>query len=283
MTAPLIVAKPGVYELPEAVYHADPVPEGSLSCSGAKLLLPPSCPAIFAWARKHPRAPTRAMELGTAAHREVLGTGWPVAVWPGPDWTRLVDGVNPQEWRRARRAEGLVPILASDQEKITAMAAAIRLHPAARVLLQAEEVMAERSFFWRDAEWGFWRRARFDALRLRDRVVIADYKTAVSADPEEFAKACARFGYHWQDPYYRTAVTHTLGDADPLFLFVVQEKEAPYLTGIYELDGESWARGDARVKAALRVYARCVETGVWDGYQHPEEFTTKISVPRWGM
>ena len=37
MTA--IITKPGVYDLPEDDYHADPVPDWSLSASGAKLLL----------------------------------------------------------------------------------------------------------------------------------------------------------------------------------------------------------------------------------------------------
>ena len=37
MTA--IITKPGIYEMPEDDYHADPVPDWSLSASGAKLLL----------------------------------------------------------------------------------------------------------------------------------------------------------------------------------------------------------------------------------------------------
>ena len=47
--------QPGVYEMDEATYHQDPVPGGSLSASGAKLLLPPSCPALYAWRRDHPK------------------------------------------------------------------------------------------------------------------------------------------------------------------------------------------------------------------------------------
>ena len=47
--AEVVVDEPGVYDgLDEAAYHADPVPGGSLSASGAKLLLPPSCPALYA-------------------------------------------------------------------------------------------------------------------------------------------------------------------------------------------------------------------------------------------
>ena len=62
-----VITEPGVYTMDEADYHADPVPGGSLSCSGAKKLL--ACPARFAYDREHPPAPTPAMELGTAAHK----------------------------------------------------------------------------------------------------------------------------------------------------------------------------------------------------------------------
>jgi len=277
------VTKPGAYQLAEAAYHADPVPGGSLSCSGAKLLLPPSCPAIFAWSRDHPPEPKQVLEFGSAAHREVLGTGWPLEVWPGGDWTRLVDGVNPQQWRKEQRAAGRVPVLAKEQQQIKAMAAAIAAHPAAAVLLQAEEVMAELSLFWQDDEFGIWRRARMDAVRLQSRVVIVDYKTARSADPEEFAKSAANYRYHMQDDWYRTAVTRTLGDIDPLFLFVAQEKTEPYLTGIYELDGEAKWRGAERNAAACRKYARCVASGEWPGYQLDDQLATTISLPRWGL
>jgi PDDEXK-like domain of unknown function (DUF3799)/LAGLIDADG-like domain len=167
-----VVTAPGVYSMAEAEYHGDPVPEGSLSCSGAKLLLPPNCPAVFNWARKNGRTPTRALEFGTAAHKEVLGTGWPVAVFDGKDWTTKAA----KEFAQAARAAGQVPILGHEREQITAMAAAIRAHPTAPLLLNAEEILNEQSFFWVDDETGIWLRARMDAVRLRNRFLVVDYK-----------------------------------------------------------------------------------------------------------
>jgi hypothetical protein len=277
---PVIITKPGMYEgLAEADYHADPVPEGSLSCSGAKLLLPPSCPAKYAWSRKHPPEPKAVFEFGTAAHREVLGTGWPIEVWEGTDWKTKAS----QEWRKEQRAAGRVPILANEREQITAMAAAIRAHPTASLLLNAEEVMAERSLFWQDEEFGIWRRSRLDAVRLSGRVIITDYKTAVTADPREWSRNAANFGYHWQDPWYREAVICTLGDADPAFLFVVQEKTPPYLVAVYELDELSIEAGQAKIRAACREYARCTAAGEWPGYQPEGETVTRISLPAWAL
>jgi hypothetical protein len=85
ITAPCIVG-----DMDEDWYHSDPVPEalgGSLSSSGAKLLLPPNCPAIFDYQRRHGKRPSRAMELGTVVHGMVLGTGQPVDVHDYKDWT----------------------------------------------------------------------------------------------------------------------------------------------------------------------------------------------------
>ena len=276
-----VLTRPGVYDMDEALYHGDPVPGGSLSCSGAKLLMPPGSPARYFAALSEPRAPSRALEFGTAAHREVLGTGWPLAVWPGGDWTRLVDDVNPGAWRKEQRAAGRVPVLAAEQQKIKAMAAAIAAHPTARLLMRAEEVLNEQSMFWQDGEFGIWRRARLDAVRLRGRVLVTDYKTAASADPGEFAKACARYRYHWQDPWYREAVARTLGDAEAAFLFIAQEKDPPYCTGIYELDDDAVALGEAKTAAACAAYARCQQTGEWPGPQPAGDVVTRISLPRW--
>src|SRR4051794_32399270 len=90
MTATLPLSEavgPGVYDdMPVAAYHADPVPGGSLSCSGAKKLLPPSCPALYAWERDNPPAPTTTFELGHAAHQRVLGVGPEIVVVDAETW-----------------------------------------------------------------------------------------------------------------------------------------------------------------------------------------------------
>jgi PDDEXK-like domain of unknown function (DUF3799) len=271
-----IVDKPGVYVMDEAVYHGDPVVGGSLSCSGAKLIIPPGCPAVFDHARRNPRPATKAMELGTAAHREVLGVGWEYKVG---EWESYTTNAA-REWAKDCRASGIVPLKPSEREQIVAMADAIRAHPNASLLLQAEEVMAEHSFFWQDEEFGIWRRSRFDSVRLAGSVLITDYKTAVSADPWEFARQAANLRYHMQDPYYREAVTHVLGDAYPQFVFVVQEKDPPYLVGIFDLPVVAVERGMELNREACRVFARCQAAGEWPGYQ-PGEIVTTLDWPRW--
>src|SRR5215469_11135399 len=113
-----VITEPGIYEIDEATYHGDPVPGGSLSSSGARKLLPPSCPAKFAWERENPPEPTKALDLGTAAHSLVLGIGKPLAWIDAEDWRTKAA----KEWRDAARAEGSVPLLLHEFNQVDAMA-----------------------------------------------------------------------------------------------------------------------------------------------------------------
>jgi hypothetical protein len=186
----LVITEPGVYDIPEDVYHADPVPGGSLSSSGARKLLPPSCPALYRWERDHP-VPKRHFEYGTAAHRMVLGLGAEWVLLDYPDYRTKAA----QQARDDARAAGAAPILGPELEQIRAMAEAIRQHPLAGPLLCREDVQPEQSLFWQDAGFGIWRRARLDAVRRGGRLLVSDYKTARSAEKGQFARSVASYGY----------------------------------------------------------------------------------------
>ena len=101
-----------VHNLPEADYHAHP----ALSSTGARKLLPPSCPAKFEWERRHPTPPTRAMREGHAAHRMILGVGVEVVPVMGyDDWRTKAAQDQRKEiessGRVALRHEGKAPAL----------------------------------------------------------------------------------------------------------------------------------------------------------------------------
>jgi len=61
----------GIHDIPEADYFGD---TWALSCSGAKLLLPPYCPAKFFWRQDHPER-KKVWDFGSGAHNLVLGNG----------------------------------------------------------------------------------------------------------------------------------------------------------------------------------------------------------------
>jgi PDDEXK-like domain of unknown function (DUF3799) len=271
----------GVYDgMPEHVYHGDPVPGGSLSSSGARKLLPPSCPARFRHDLDHPPLSTPNMERGTAAHRLVLGTGAEITEVDAPDWRTKAA----QEKRDKARADGKVPLLAAEYRKVRDMAAALRAHPLASALFNPDSGRAEQSLFWQDALTGIWRRARLDWMPdadARERLIAVDYKTTTSADPDGIAKSVYTFGYYMQAPWYLDGL-QALGLAeDPAFVFVFQETAPPYLVNAIQLDWLALRTGYDRNRRAIERYRDCMNSGIWPGYTPDIRDLPTISLPHW--
>lgn len=272
------VTGPGVYDIPEDVYHRDPVPGGSLSSTGARTLVKKGGPAKFAWARAHGTESTDAMDFGTAAHHRVLGTGAEIVPIDAKDYQTK----KAQEAKAEAKARGAVPMLPHQLAVLDAMAAALQQHPLASALLTTWG-RPEQSAFWRDKETGVICRARYDVFptgkTVLGRVLVPDYKTAVSADPQAFAKAVNDHGYHQQAPFYLDGLRALgLADDDAAFAFIVQEKTAPYLVAVYQLDAAALLIGTARNRRALRTYAECSASGRWPGYSTDIE---TVSLPAW--
>jgi PDDEXK-like domain of unknown function (DUF3799) len=258
-----VIQQAGVYDIAEDLYLSDPVPGGSLSCSGAKRLLPPSCPALFRWEQEHP-VYKDVFDFGSAAHKMVLGAGPELAVIDADNWMTKAA----KEARDMARAEG--------------KAAALREHPVASALFSPERGgRPEQSLFWPDAEFGIWRRCRLDWMpdpSAPGRFIIGDYKSAAAADKASIAKAVANYSYNMQAPWYADAVT-ALGLAeDPYFLFVFQEKTAPYLITVAELDYDAMQAGREKNRLAMEIFRDCKSADSWPGYSQDIEL---ISLPAW--
>lgn len=273
------VTEPGVYDIPEDLYHRDPVEGGSLSQSGAKKLLAEGGPALFAWQREHPSPSTKAMELGTAAHREVLGTGQQVHEVKADNWR----GKKANDDADDARKQGKIPLLTKELATVRAMAAELREHEwAMRLLGQAGR--PEMSAFWQDPDYEVWRRLRWDYMPEPDparRPVIPDYKTTASASPAEFAKSIANFGYHLQADWYSAGYAAMFGDRIgdlPVFAFICQEKEPPYRVAVYQLHPSALRLARQRNQEAMRIYRECTESGEWPGYEPDVQV---IDLPYW--
>ncbi len=280
MPAGTVITEPGVYGMPHAEYLADPVPGGSLSASAAKRLLPPSCPALFRHYQDHPPEPSPVFDFGHAAHQKVLGAGPEIVVIEADSWrTNAAKG----KAREAREA-GKTPLLTAEHEQVLAMAAALREHPIASALFDPDRGgKAEQSLFWQDYGSDVWRRARLDWLpdwrNIHQRPVIGDYKTTVCADPTAaIGKHVLNYGYHQQAAWYLDGVRELLPGSDPAFVFVFQEKTAPYLITVCELDDLAERAGRRRNAEAIERYRDCKEAGTWPGYSDDIEL---ISLPPW--
>ena len=250
-------------------YHADP----SLSVSGAKLLLPPSCPALFKHNRDNGRKPKKVWDFGTLAHALVLGKGSEsIVVVDAADWRTKAA----QEARDAVYAKGQTPVLPKDMEVAQEMAAEVLNHPVAGPLF-AGDGMAEHSLFWDDEETGVRLRARPDWI-IADGEWIVDYKTSVTANPAALERKWCDLAYHQQHAWYVDGFAAATGAQPPGFLFVAQEKEPPYLVSVLVYDDDAVTEGRRLNRIAIDTYVRCMDTDTWPAYT---DAITRLSLPYW--
>lgn len=273
------VTEPGVYQLTDEQYHADPVPGGSLSSTGARRILPPGCPAKYRYDADNPATPSRALDLGSAAHQLVLGAGPQLVRVEHGDWRTKAA----REQRDAAHLAGAIPLLADEHDQVTTMAAALRAHPIAAALFHPDHGTPEQSLFWVDAHAEIWRRARLDWLPTTrsGRVILADYKTTLDASPDGITKTIERYGYHQQAAFYLDAGPALgLWDDTAAFVLVFQEKNPPYLVTVVEPDVTALRIGRERNRRAIEIFAQCQATGHWPGYA---DDVLPIGLPVWAQ
>ena len=253
------ITEPGlVFGMDDETYHGDPVPSGSLSSSFARQLTN-HVPAK-AYQRHHNRKPTKAMNLGKAAHAHALGAGPELIVWQ-------LDG-RTKEGKAERAAyadqiaaEVVCAVTQAERDQILGMAEVLRSHLEVAAILTACE--SEVSGFWQ--EDGTWCRSRYDLLNA---VESWDYKTCQDASRRGFSKAMASYGYHQQAEFYQrglTALGHKAGKR--VMRFICQEVEPPYLVQIHTPDDEAMSVARELNDRAIRIYAESTTTGIWAGYE----------------
>lgn len=263
----MAITEPGLYDLPAAEYHADPVPEGSLSQSRAKVLLDEGGPAKFKAAESEPRVEKREFDLGTTVHALVLGKGEErIVVIDAPDRRKQAT----KDAIEAAYAEGKTPVLTKEMDRARRVAASL---PAwVRDLFTGGQ--PEVSMFWQHAS-GLWLRGQMDYYHPAERIV--DLKTMRDTSERGFRRAVWDHRYYMQAAWYRRGVEHLTGELLP-YLIVGVETEPPYLVRVKRISEDYLAVGEAHMDEAISTYLHCTETGQWPG--HPEGIET-LTPPPW--
>lgn len=262
-------------DMPIEDYHAD---KASISSSGLRKLLPPYCPAQFKWDRDNPPAPKQEFDFGHAAHHAILGDGPDVEVLDFDNYLTKAAKTARDEARK----NGVVPVLRHEHQQVQAMAQAIRQHPVAGPLFAPGTGIPEQSIFWTDPATGVRCRVRPDWLKQKPGLALCvDYKTTADASPDGIAKAVQSYGYHQQDALYLDGIRAAFQPEDARFLFVFQQKTAPYLITVRELTDETRDIGRARNERALRIYADCMARNEWPDWTGPITDIPELSLPKW--
>jgi hypothetical protein len=283
--APWTCVVPGAYDgVPAERYHAVDVTEApALSSSGARLILD-ECPALYRYEYLDPKEQIdkEYFDVGTAGHLIVLEPDTfdaRVQVIDAPDWKTKAA----REERDTIRAAGQVPLLTKQHADVMAMRNAIFAHPIARHAFT--DGVSERSFFWKDPETGVWLKSRPDFTPNHSRY-LTDYKTAASANPDVFARSIWNYGYYQQAAWLMDAYQAVTGETPQDFYFVVQMKAAPYLVTVVKADEEDVQFGRLQNRRAIRIFADCLNKGVWPGYRDLRATTDtaiKVKMPGYAI
>lgn len=243
------------FDMSDTEYHR----RSELSSTQARRLL--ESPAKFKhWEDQEDN--TASFDLGKAVHTRVLGVGARAVAYP--DDVLASNGAAStkaaKEWAEAARADGLIPMKAADLAPIEAMAEAVLAHADARPILEGTPHRETSIITTVDAVPV---RARFDIYGPK----AGDLKTAVDASPDGFNRAVAKYSLHVQEAWYRDAHRTETGTELDAFTFLVIEKTAPYLVGVYDLDVVWRDIGREQAKKAREMWLRCTETNTWPGYE----------------
>lgn len=256
-------------QLTNAEYHAHP------AVSKSHLDLVARSPRHYWHRYLNPDAerpePTPAMVLGSAVHTRTLESEryeLEYAVAPAID-RRTKAGK--EAWERFNaEASGKTVLTLEQHQQAAAVAAAVREHPAAALVL-SKPGQVESSHFWDDQETGLQCKCRPD-WHSDCRRLIVDLKTTDDASPAAFAKSIHRFRYHVQAAWYLQ------GLGAEQFVFIAVEKAPPYLVGVYVATPEMVAAGQRVAARDLTRLAECRAADSWPGYG---DEITPIDLPRW--
>lgn len=266
------ITEPGVYDMPDADYQADPCEEISLRASIAwKMVAPKSTPAHAAYgcARLNPDyQPINKsyFDLGKIAHSLLLGKGADYAIVHEENYKT----VAARKMADAIRAAGKTPLLAHQAEQVRAMAKAATSQ--IKSLIDAGTIdkspfgsgTSEKVLIWRDN--GVLCRAMLDGLSI-DNDIVSEYKTdGESAAIDGFQWKARKMGYLFKLAFYRRGLEALKLAYSPTFHIFVQETTPPYLLAMYVVDDELIALENDRVRHSQKLWRQCLATGKWPGY-----------------
>jgi len=260
---------PSVFdEMSAELYHSDPAPEPSLSSSIAKVLVTQS--PLHA-KHAHPRLnrfwqseEDGIFDRGSASHAMLLQGADIMVECVFDDWRTKAA----KEKREEVRALGKLPLLSKHVAGVHRM-----VEVAKTALLESElhatldDFYAERTVIWKGGD--IWKRARFD-LQAKKRALLLDYKTVENADPFVFQRQIVNLGYDIQGAHYTDAYAAMEPSAYDRtdFVFLVQEREAPFACSLVGLDPAFLELGQRKMNRASALWANCLKLDDWPSYSH---------------
>lgn len=274
------IETPGIYDLSEDVYHADPAREPSLSAGSAKTLisgtplhcafehprrrelLPHFDPAMLQ--RKEAAESDPKFDVGRAFHAIHTGKGGQMVVVDAKDW-------RSKEAKAAREeatAAGDTALLTEQADRVLDMSKAVHRELVGQLGRDpfVDRETNELAMFWRDQDRGVWCRSKPDSLDYASRV-LDDLKTSgMLADPEGWTATQLRAtAIDLRAAHYLSGAKSLLGTGWR-YRFIVVEDKPPHALSILELDAQATETGEDMRRFAVNRFADCLRAGEWPAW-----------------
>lgn len=275
-----MINQPGLYDITEEAYHADPVHPWSVSRSMLwHMVNGPRRNPLKAWA-SHPKLgggvgiDKPSFNLGRAAHMLVLQPdvfSEKVVVKPD-DYSG--NAAVWKQWLRDQKDSGKTVISKSDEEKLHGMAASIKRDKTIMKILADGQF--EQTAIAQDPMTGLWLRCKPDFLPRNHSQSPVDFKTARAADIQSFEKSTTEYGQIFQAAFYSMVLELTGRPRLDFYTFVVIETEPPHATAVYYIQDFTITEERNVVRDALIELADCVKNNHWPSYNggNPTEART---------
>lgn len=284
-TPDMLILKPcAVRGMPIDVYHKHP----ALSESGLKTLL--DCPAKYYYkylSGEYEPQERPSFKIGKACHKYILEgeEAFKSEYWHNPytEYTKsellhiLKDKYNVELPKTSLSCdvldvllsnEGIEPkpihLTKNELNQVIGTARAIKKNKKAYNAFH-QKGESEISLFWIDEETGLLLKCRPDFLP-KDHLLVPDYKTCQSVNPNTFYGDFIKYGYHIEAAMYMQGILAVFGDEVETFFFVAQEKEPPFITQVYVPDNGIITFGHKAIRLGIQKYIECQEKGFWDTY-----------------
>ena len=121
-------------------------------------------------------------------------------------------------------------------------------------------------------------KVRFDCLTKGGDII--DYKTTVSAKPDEFFRHAARLGYFMKMAMQHDMFVAAYGHAPRSVNLLVQEKKAPFIPALIRLTEEQLHIGRIQLHGAMEIYKACKKANSWPGYSMGNP-VIEMETPEW--
>lgn len=279
-----MIDEPGIYDISDAEYHADPCIEPSASCSILQLIDKKSAlHAMWKHPRLHPSFESEEsskFDIGSAFHTLMMGRGRDLVPVVAKDW-RTKDA---QTQRDQIRANGQLPILSHKLDELQTMRQEVEIQLGEHEDFAIGGFVAEQTLVWKEGDFFF--RIRPDLLAVTE-CYMQDFKcTETSVDPASFERHIYNMNYDFRAAFYARGFKAVTGKDLKEYKFIGCEQEEPHATAIFALTPAAMDFAAKKVDRAIGIWKDCLSKSEWPGYSKktyyvsPPSYVEKAQIDR---